>query len=103
MRCLACGGEMLPMPGMLWCKSNGCSLWAERQPNRRWLIHLPVAVVPTSDWVDCPACEGTGRVECAVTWCSFDNHAGPCHNCRTLGVVRGTLDHPTTYPPQETR
>lgn len=88
--------------GIGYCVNNDCLCWAELQDNGRWLLHLPSSAVPTSDWIDCPACQGSGSVDCETPWCSDLFHVGPCRKCRTLGVVRGTLDHPTTHPPQET-
>ena len=103
MTCPACGSDMYPEQfGIGYCVNGNCRCWAELQDNGRWLIHLPSSVVPTSDWIDCPVCGGTRDGGCEIPWCADPDHGGPCRNCRTLGVVRGTLDHPTTHPPQET-
>lgn len=101
MRCLFCGDPVSNSGNGTYC--GDCDVYAYQQgPNGRWKVYLPSALVPTSDWVECPACEGSGYNECESPWCSDLDHAGPCGNCHTLGVVRGTLDHPTTSPHPET-
>jgi hypothetical protein len=105
MICLFCDGpaevrSWVFVPTGATC--TDCDVYAYLQNNGRWKVYLPSSLVPTSDWVDCPACEGMGFVYCESPWCTDMDHNGPCHQCRTLGVVRVTLDHPTTHPPQET-
>jgi hypothetical protein len=65
--------------GIGYCVNDSCRCWGELQDNGRWLVHLPSTVVSFT-WVD---------------------PADPRNNVR-WGAVRGTLDHPTTHPPQET-
>lgn len=89
MICLFCDDPVEVSPNGATC--TDCDIYAFLQDNGRWRVYLPSRMVPTSDWIECEA-----------SYCSDPDHGGSCGNCRTLGVVRGTLDHPTTLPPLET-
>lgn len=61
-RCLYCDDPVPVFENGAYC--SDCDVYADRYDDGRWKVYIPALLVPTSDWVDCPWCDGTGHNEC---------------------------------------